>query len=91
MSEHKKRDRLERLKENLDIEQMRSSLPEIVLKGNREAVLTRCDGVQDYDETTISLVVADTSVTFYGSRMELFSLASGEAVVKGEFRSIEFS
>ncbi|OJU13895.1 MAG: hypothetical protein BGN88_10875 [Clostridiales bacterium 43-6] len=63
----------------------------IELSSNREAVIDGTCSVMEFDDTNIKINTGECMVTFIGRGMEIKSLSSSGAVIKGFIVTIEFS
>lgn len=66
-------------------------LPELELHGNREAVVSHCAGILEYNDTTVRLAAQRLNIKFAGRGLLLTSMTEESVVVSGFIMSIEFS
>ena len=64
--------------------------PKIELCSNKEAAIDGCKGVIDYRDDIIKLKVTGGTVAINGTDMELLELSENSALIKGNFKSVEF-
>ena len=91
MNKKTKKPLSQRLCENLDIPLGtfgRISFIEAI--GNREVCVDGCEGIADYTETEVSLILCDGALTLRGEELELKSFSCGRVSVSGIIRSINY-
>ena len=74
-----------------EIRRIRSSLPQICLSGNEEALVEGVLGILEYDSDRIRLRTGKISVTFTGRNLYLRCLNPSTAVVCGTIIDIDLS
>lgn len=67
-----------------------SGISQMEIAGNREAVITGCQGVLEYDENVIKLTTGKMSIRFMGRGLQIKVLTHDSAVVTGFITNIEF-
>ncbi len=65
-------------------------ITQIELGGNREAFVDGCQGVLEYDETSIKLLTGNMQTRFFGRGLQIKVLTHDSAVIEGFVMSIEF-
>lgn len=67
-----------------------SGIAHIEMAENREAVVDGCQGVVEYDESTIKLATGKMVIKFTGRGLQIKTLTHDSAVVSGFITAIEF-
>ena len=81
----------ERLAKILDVPQnMFESYSQIVLSGNREAVLDGCQGVIEYEDDFIKLKIGRQVVKFTGQNLQIKCMTGENVIIDGKILSVEF-
>ena len=81
----------ERLVKILDVPQnMFESYSQIVLSGNREAVLDGCQGVIEYEDDFIKLKIGRQVVKFTGQNLQIKCMTGENVIIDGKILSVEF-
>ena len=81
----------ERLAKILDVPQtMFESYSQIVLSGNREAVLDGCQGVIEYEDDFIKLKIGKQMVKFTGQNLQIKCMTGENVIIDGRILSVEF-
>ena len=81
----------ERLAKILDVPQnMFESYSQIVLSGNREAVLYGCQGVIEYEDDFIKLKIGKQMVKFTGQNLQIKCMTGENVIIDGRILSVEF-
>lgn len=78
-----------RLSSRLLMKDLENPTPDIRLFGDREATVSDCHGVCDYEQQMIRLSAGGKTVTFHGRDLELLQLDGEEAVIRGRITAIE--
>ncbi len=60
------------------------------LLSNREAVVEGCQGVLEYDDTTVRLNMGNMIVRFLGRNLQIKGMTADSLVVEGFITSIEY-
>lgn len=68
-----------------------SKIPQIEVSGNREAIIEGCQGVLEYDESSIKLNAGKMSIHFTGRNLQIKVLTHDSAVVEGYITGILFT
>ena len=88
---NKSRTSPERLAKILDVPQnMFESYSQIVLSGNREAVLDGCQGVIEYEDDFIKLKIGRQVVKFTGQNLQIKCMTGENVIIDGKILSVEF-
>ncbi len=66
------------------------SLPHIEIFANKEAVVSGCKGVVQYDDGIIRLNAGKYTIRFTGEDLSMTSLGLEQAVIKGRIMEVEF-
>ena len=81
----------DRLAKILDVPQnMFESYSQIVLSGNREAVLDGCQGVIEYEDDFIKLKIGRQVVKFTGQNLQIKCMTGENVIIDGKILSVEF-
>ena len=89
--ENKNQTSPERLAKILDVPQnMFESYSQIVLSGNREAVLDGCQGVIEYEDDFIKLKIGRQVVKFTGQNLQIKCMTGENVIIDGKILSVEF-
>ena len=81
----------EKLAKILDVPQnMFESYSQVVLSGNREAVLDGCQGVVEYEDDFIKLKIGRQMVKFTGKNLQIKCMAGENVIIDGSILSLEF-
>ena len=81
----------ERRAKILDVPQnMFESYSQIVLSGNREAVLDGCQGVIEYEDDFIKLKIGRQVVKFTGQNLQIKCMTGENVIIDGKILSVEF-
>ena len=82
----------EKLAKILDVPQnMFESYSQIVLSGNREAVLDGCQGVIEYEDDFIKLKIGRQMVKFTGQNLQIKCMTGENVMIDGVILSVEFA
>lgn len=80
----------ERIKEYLLYTDLHIGNPQIILQGNREAVIEGCESIIDYDDESIILQAKAMKIKVYGQNLALKCLTPENIVITGKFERIEY-
>ncbi len=87
----KKQTSPEKLAKILDVPQnMFESYSQIVLSGNREAILDGCQGVIEYEDDFIKLKIGKQMVKFTGQNLQIKCMTGENVIIDGVILSMEF-
>ena len=87
----KKQTSPEKLAKILDVPQnMFESYSQIVLSGNREAILDGCQGVIEYEDDFIKLKIGKQMVKFTGQNLQIKCMTGENVNIDGVILSMEF-
>lgn len=62
----------------------------IEISGNREAVVTGCKSITEYDQDIVQISTGGLQVRFIGASLELRSLSEDMVIIEGRIASVEF-
>lgn len=65
-------------------------LPQIEMTGNREAVVEGCQGIVEYDETSIQLRTKYHILQFTGADLQIKTMTDTSVVVQGMIAGLSF-
>ena len=81
----------ERLAKILDVPQnMFESYSQIVLSGNREAVVDGCHGVIEYEDDFIKLKIGRQVVKYTAQILQIKCMTGENVIIDGKILSVEF-
>jgi len=84
----KKTDRIAKI---LDVpKNIYENFAQIILSGNREAILDGCQGVIEYEENKIKLKIGKQAVTFCGDSLQIKCMTDDTVIIEGKLSQLQF-
>lgn len=75
----------------LDVpENIYEAFAQIVLCGNREAILDGCQGVVEYEDNYIKLKIGRQIVRFTGNKLQIKCMTDDNVIIEGIIKSVDF-
>ena len=66
------------------------SMPELVLRGNREAVVSHCVSILEYNDQKVRIAANHVQLQFIGRNLQLTCMTDESVVITGFLLKLEF-